>query len=150
MIRDAAHRAADAATTSTDWAGIAFAAVLWIALLGAVALPIRAAFSRSPEVMWAGALCSLALSLVGMFSIGAFIFLPACLELGAVIALRWRATGLGWAVCLLAAVAIWLLVVPAQIAGLRWLPWLPAFPLAGLLGTLAMRARPPAALGHRI
>ena len=71
MTRDAAHRAADAATTSTDWAGIAFAAVLWIALLGAVALPIRAAFSRSPEVMWAGAFCSLALSLVFVCSASA-------------------------------------------------------------------------------
>ncbi|HET7092446.1 MAG TPA: hypothetical protein VFI22_03185 [Thermomicrobiales bacterium] len=57
---------------------------------------------------------------------------------------------MGWAVCLIGAVVVWLLIVPAQIAGLRLLPWIPAFPLAGLLGTLAIRALPPAALGHRI
>jgi len=150
MIRGAADHAAEAAMTSPDWTGVAIAVVLWIALFGAIALPIRAAFSRSAEVMWAGALCSLVVSVVGVFSIGALVFLPACLELGAAIALRWRATALGWAVCLLGAVAVWLLIVPAQIAGLRWLPWIPAFPLAGALGTLAMRADPPVALGRRL
>ncbi|HET7092447.1 MAG TPA: hypothetical protein VFI22_03190 [Thermomicrobiales bacterium] len=88
MIRDAAQRVVDAASASNDWAGMAFAAVMWIALLGAVALPIRAAFSRSPEVMWAGALCPLVVSVVGVFSIGALVFLPACLELGAATAFR--------------------------------------------------------------
>jgi hypothetical protein len=140
---------AEAAANPGEWAEMAFAATLWIALLGAVALPIRAAISHSSTVMWAGALCSLVLSVVGVFSIGALVFLFACLELGAASAMRWRATPLGWIACLFAAIVVWLLVVPAQIAGWRWLPWLPAFPLAGVLGTLAMRATPPSALGRR-
>jgi cytochrome bd-type quinol oxidase subunit 2 len=114
-----------------ELAEVAFAATLWVALLGAVAL------------------CSLVLSVVGVFTIGALVFLFACLELGAAIAMRWRATALGWIACILTAVVVWTLVVPAQIAGLRWLPWIPAFPLAGVLGTLAMRATPPTALGPR-
>jgi hypothetical protein len=132
-----------------ELAEMAFAATLWIALLGAVALPIRAGLSRSPAVMWTAALCSLVISVVGMFSIGALVFLSVCLELGAAIALRWRATALGWAVCLLGAVAVWLIVVPMQIAGAVWLPWIAAFPLVVVLGSLALLMPPPASFGHR-
>lgn len=118
--------------------------ILWIALLGAVALPGRAAWARSPLLMWAGALCSLVIGIAGMFSIGALVFLLACLELGAAIAMRWGATGRGWATCLLASLLVWVVVVPVQIAGAVWLPWIASFPLVVAVGSLALLAPPPA------
>lgn len=65
-----------------------FEPILWVALLGTVALPVRASRARSPALMWAGALCSLVVSIAGMYSIGALVFLLACLELGAAVAMR--------------------------------------------------------------
>ncbi len=117
--------------------------ILWIALLGAVSLPIRAAWARSPALMWAAALCSLVIGIAGMYSIGALVFLLACLELGAAAALRWRASGSGWAACLLAAFLTWVAVVPLQVAGAVWLPWVASFPLVFVLGSLALLTRPP-------
>jgi hypothetical protein len=118
--------------------------VLWVALLGTVALPVRAAWARSPALMWAGALCSLAVSIAGMYSIGALVFLLACLELGSAVAMRWGANGRGWAACLLAALLVWVVVVPVQVAGAVWLPWVAAFPLVVVIGSLALLAQPPA------
>lgn len=118
--------------------------ILWIALLGAVSLPIRRAWAGSPVLMWAGALCSMGVGIAGMYSIGALVFLLACLELGAAAAMRWGAGGTGWAACLLAAVLAWVVVVPVQIAGAVWLPWVASFPLVVALGSLVLLAPPPA------
>lgn len=113
-------------------------AILGVAFIGAVALPLRATWVRSPVLMWAGALCSMVMSVAGMYSVGAFLFLFTCLELGAAVALLWQADGRGWATCLLAAALLWVAIVPVQIAGAVWLPWLAAFPVAFATSSVAM------------
>ena len=120
--------------------------VLWIALFGAAALPLRAAVSRSWATMWGAAICSLALSVAGMLTIGALVYLLTCLELGASVALRWQVPRRGWAACLLAAAFAWVIVVPAQIVGPAWLPWIAAFPLVVAGGSVALLVPPPASI----
>lgn len=99
-------------------------------------LMVRALFSRSWVLMWLAALGSFTLSIIGMFSIGAFVFLLTSVQLAAVFAMRWRFTPLRWIVAMLLVVLIWVLLVPAQIYGYRWLGGLGAYQIAGILALI--------------
>lgn len=117
------------------------AQVLWFVLFVSIVLTARALSGRSWVTMWAAAVCSLAVSILGMLSIGALTFLLTCLQVAAAIAMRRGEPRRGWIAIVLAAVLIWIAVVPTQIAlsrsfGWTFLGWIVLFPLAGLLGLL--------------
>ena len=86
-----------------------------LASIASILLTIRGLVGKSWQVMWAAALASFVVSIATAMSIGVFILLVTCLQLGAAVALRRKATALGWAVAWLGGLAVWLVVVPLQI-----------------------------------
>lgn len=88
---------------------------VWAIPLASLGLTWLALVWRSWAVMWAAAVLSVVISFLGLFTIGAFTFLPACLQFGIAIALRRSAPDRGWMRLLLLAGGVWIVVVPAQI-----------------------------------
>lgn len=113
-----------------------FVAILGFSLVASPCLMIRALFSQNWITMWLAALGSFVLSIIGMFSIGPYVFLLTSIQLAAVIALRWRLSPTRVAVALLLGVLLWVLLVPVQVAGYRWFGGIGAYQLAGLLGLI--------------
>lgn len=110
-----------------------------LSVLGAASLLLSglALAARSWAMLWAAALFSLVLSLLTGFSIGGFIFLVTCLQLGGAVVLHSHMRGLGWAKVLLGAVALWgvVVIVPLFVNGFG-LPWLLSFPLVTVVVSL--------------
>lgn len=123
-----------------------FGLLLWFALFGAVALPVRAAISHSWVMMMVAALCSLILSIAGLYTFGFLIFLAVCLALGSTVALGWQANSRGWIVCLGVALLTWIVIVPGQIGGPAILPWIAAFPLVVVAAGISLLRPLPASL----
>jgi hypothetical protein len=113
-------------------------AILVFSIVASPVLMLRAVFSRSWILMWLAALGSFILSILGMFSIGAFVFLLTCLQLVAVVAMRWRFSPLRWTVGLLLGVLIWVLLVPVQIYGYRWFIGIGAYQVVGIIALIVV------------
>ncbi len=113
------------------------AALLWGFLTASLILTAIGLWRRSWKFLWLAAGLSLVFSIAAGFSIGPLTFLLTCLQLAAAVASR-RETGTrGWVLLLLAALLIWIVVVPVQIAGLQWLSWLLAFPVVVVIAAVA-------------
>lgn len=113
------------------------AVLLWGSLVGSLILTPIGIRKQSWKLLWLAAVLSLAFSIAAGFSIGPLIFLLTCLQLAAAVASRWEAGRREWVLLLLAALLIWIVVVPVQIAGLQWLPWLLAFPVVAVIAAVA-------------
>lgn len=111
-------------------------AALGLSAVASILLTPRALFSRSWLVMWVAALASFVVSIIGMFSIGAFVFVLTCVQLGAVVALRRSASPLIWLAGMLVGAAVWVAVVPVQLLGFRWLGGFGMYQVVGLLGLI--------------
>ncbi len=111
---------------------------LWA--VGAISLLLSAMSLASPSwmMLWLAALLSLLFSLAAGFSIGGFVFLITCLQLGSAVALRWGVGGRGWALLLTAAVLVWTVVVPGQQLIQVWVPWVFSFPLVAAVASLCL------------
>lgn len=105
--------------------------VFGLAAVATPALTPRSLFSRSWPMLWLAALASYAVSIIGMFSIGAFVFFLTCAQLGAISPIHRHAS---WGMLL--ATLVWVLVVPLQTAGLHWLWRFGIYQLVGLMGLL--------------
>jgi hypothetical protein len=113
-----------------------FVALLGFSLVASPVLTLRALVSCSWVLMWFAALASFVVSIIGMFSIGAFVFALTCLQLAAVFALRWHFSPPQWIASLVLALLIWVLLVPAQIYGYRWLGGIGAYQIVGVVALI--------------
>ncbi len=113
------------------------AALLWGFLIVSLILTAIGLRRQSWKLLWLAAGLSLVFGIAAGFSIGPLTFLLTCLQLAAAVASR-RETGTqGWVLLLLAALLIWIVLVPVQIAGLQWLSWLLAFPVVVVIAAVA-------------
>ncbi len=113
------------------------AVLLWGFLIASLILTAIGLRRRSWKLLWLAAGLSLVFSIAAGFSIGPLTFLLTCFQLAAAVASR-RETGTqGWLLLLLAALLIWIVVVPVRIAGLQWLSWLLAFPVVVIIAAVA-------------
>ncbi len=95
------------------------AALLWGFLIVSLILTAIGLRRQSWKLLWLAAGLSLVFGIAAGFSIGPLTFLLTCLQLAAAVASR-RETGTqGWVLLLLAALLIWIVLVPVQIAGLQ-------------------------------
>lgn len=113
------------------------ATLLWGFLITSLILTPIGVRQQSWRLLWLAAVLSLVFSIATGFSIGPLTFLLTCLQLAAAVASRREAGTQGWVLLLLAALLIWIVVVPVQIAGLQWLPWLLAFPVVVVIAAVA-------------
>jgi hypothetical protein len=113
------------------------AVLLWGFLTASLILTVIGLRRRSWKLLWLAAGLSLVFSIAAGFSIGPLTFLLTCLQLAAVIASRRESGTKGWVLLLLAALLIWIVLVPVQIAGLQWLSWLLAFPVVVVIAAVA-------------
>jgi hypothetical protein len=118
---------------------------LWTIVLGVSAAAtfgfmVLAAARHSWLAMWLAALASFVASILGMFSIGAFVFALTCVQLALVVTMRLGASLLGHVVALLVGLLAWVAVVPVQIWGPHWLWSFGIYQLVGLLGLLVVLA----------
>ena len=111
-------------------------AVLGFGLVATVLLLVRAIASRSWVLMWVAAFASLAASAITVFSIGPVIYLSTCLLIAGSWALRRHAVGRQWALAIIAALLVWFIVVPTQLAEPSWLPGFGIMIVVGLVGLL--------------
>lgn len=114
------------------------ALVLWATLTASLFLTGVSFLTRSWLMLWVAALFSLFFSLAAGLSIGPYVFLLTCLQLGGALARRWRLGVMGWALFLLSAVLVWVVIVPGQLQGPLWLPWVLAFPIVTILASLGL------------
>lgn len=113
------------------------ATLLWGILITSLILTPIGIRQRSWKLLWLAAALSLVFSIAAGFSIGPLTFLLTCLQLATAVASRQEAGRRGWVLLLLAALLIWIIVVPVQIAGLPWLSWLLAFPVVAVIAAVA-------------
>ncbi len=113
------------------------AMLLWGSLVASLILTPIGIRKQSWKLLWLAAVLSLAFSIAAGFSIGPLTFLLTCLQLAAAVAIRREAGRRGWMLLLLAALLIWIIVVPVQIAGLPWLSWLLTFPVVAVIAAVA-------------
>jgi hypothetical protein len=113
-------------------------AVLVLALTASIVFTLRALLSRTWMVMWMAAFASLVASTLGVYSIGAVIFLVTCLQIAVAAALRRGASWLGLAGALFLGALTWIVIVPGQIYGSAWLGGFSVNPLIGVLGSLVV------------
>ena len=110
--------------------------VAWVSLLASIALSVHALLNWSWPTMWLAALGSFILSILAMFSIGALIFLVTCMQLAAVVALRWGTTWSELTIAILLGVLAWVAIVPVQAYGPDWLGGFGMYQVAGIVGLL--------------
>jgi hypothetical protein len=103
---------------------------LWTAVLGVSAAATFAFMVQASFVV----------SIIAMFSIGAFVFALTCVQLALVVTMRLGASLLGHLVVLPVGLLVWAAVVPVQIWGPHWLWSFGIFKLVGLLGLLVVLA----------
>ena len=83
--------------------------------------------------MWLAALASFVVSILGMFTIGAFVFVLTSVQLAATAALRWRYSLLRSIMAMLLGILIWIVLVPMQVAGYRWWVGLGSYQIVGIV-----------------
>lgn len=107
-----------------------------------IALSFVAATLASWKLAWFAAAASLAVSIVTGFSIGPFLFLVTCLQLGLAVALRRRLHRAETFGVLLMAVALWFLAEPFQIFVFNWISLLGGMLLVTAIAVIATIWRP--------
>lgn len=112
----------------------AAAVMAGVGTIALIILTLRAISGHTWHLMWAASLASLLVSAATILSVGAILFLPSCLQIGATLAMRRNASGREWLVCLGIAAFVWLILVPGQIIGGPWLGSLGNLAFIGLLG----------------
>lgn len=111
-------------------------AVVWICVVAQLFLTPRALLQRSWPMMWGAALMTFVVSILGMFSIGALVFAATCIQLGAVVALRHEWSTRRLLLSMMLGFLVWVVIVPVQVAGFRWLWGFGIYQIVGLLGVV--------------
>ncbi len=111
---------------------------LWTLMVVSVLLTLRAIDSGTWLTMWVAALISLAASLIAIWSIGSLIFLLACLQLAAAVAIRRSVDWQGWIALLLTGTTTFGVVIYGLAFARAWDLWLVAMPLAVALASLIL------------
>ncbi|MFN8590120.1 MAG: hypothetical protein U0031_01580 [Thermomicrobiales bacterium] len=116
-------------------------AVVWICIVAPLFLTPRALLQRSWLKMWVAALMTFVVSILGMFSIGMFVFALTSVQLGAVVALRheWPTNRL--LLAMLIGLLAWVAIVPLQLVGFRWFLGAGLYQIVGLLGVVLAPVR---------
>lgn len=117
--------------------------------IASIALTFVAAALDSWKLAWLGAIVSLFISILTGFSIGPFLFLATCLQLGSALALRWRLHGFGIVGMLALAVALWFMTQPFQIFVFNLISGLGGMLLVTAVAALATIWTPNAGAGSR-
>lgn len=117
--------------------------------IGSIALTFVAIALDSWKLVWLGALTSLFLSIIAGFSIGPFLFLLTCLQLGSALALRWQLHGFRMFGLLVLLVAIWIVVVPFQVFVFNLISLLGDMLLVTVVAALATIWTPDTRVGSR-
>jgi fucose 4-O-acetylase-like acetyltransferase len=118
-------------------------AVFGFLLVASVVLAVRAMLSSSWVVMWIAALASLVVCMLLIFSFGALLFLPTCLQIAAAFSMRHRASTREWLLVTLVAVLVWIVVVPLQyVLGAEWTPGFGVLAPVGAVGLILVLVPP--------
>ena len=120
--------------------GYLWTTVLGVSAAGTFAFMVLAAARHTWLAMWLAALASFVVSIIGMFSIGAFVFALTCVQLALVVTMRLGAPLPGHLVAFLVGLLVWVAVVPVQIWGPHWLWSFGIYQVVGLLGLLVVLA----------
>lgn len=131
-------------TTALDReTGAVVQSALWGLMVISVLLTLRAIDSGTWLTMWVAALISLTASLIAIWSIGSLIFLLACLQVAAAVALR-RSAGLwAWLAFLLAGLGAFGVIIFGLAFVRAWDLWLVVIPLAFAVASLSLVADLP-------
>ncbi|HLI50606.1 MAG TPA: hypothetical protein VKU87_02350 [Thermomicrobiaceae bacterium] len=120
-----------------------------VIFVASIALTFVALALDSWKLGWAAALASLFLAIITGFSIGPYLFLVTCLQIGAALFLRWRLTWRGALALQLLAATVWFMVVPFQIFVFNAISLLAGMLLVTILAALATIWSPERQAGSR-
>jgi hypothetical protein len=111
-----------------DWASFTALPVaqplIGVGAVASLVFTLRGIASHSWLMMWLAAAASFVVSALASFSIGPFVFLLTCLQLGAALALRRGASSSAWLASLLGGMLVWVVVfaLPTLVV-IRRYPW---------------------------